>query len=325
MPKFLVTGGVQRDDALKLGEGRRYHCGRLLRIEYESRRTESLYELSEGGDHYPDDTPNMLFTSATLADGRLYLCSETELFVFSYPEMRLVQCASYPFFQNVHHVAPINGHVVVASTGLDLIVALDGETLDPVHFWNAMGKDPWHRFSPNTDYRKIHSTKPHESHPNFVFEIDGDVWATRFQQKDAVCLSGHAGRIDIGVERIHDGHVIGDRVYFTAVNGKIVVADTSTLSVVEVIDLNEMEQVECPLGWCRGLAIVDEVAYVGFSRIRETPIKENLLWMMRWSGRPRIMPTRITAYDLRRRKKLDEFVLGGRGLDTIYSVIAVEE
>ena len=323
MPKFLVTGGVQRDDARKLGEGRRYHCGRLLRIEFESRRTEAFFELNEGGDHYPDDTPNLLLTSATLADGRLYLCSETELFIFSYPELLLERSVSYPFFQNVHHVAPINGQVIVASTGLDLVVALDAVTLAPAHFWNALGKDPWHRFSPRTDYRKVHSTKPHEAHPNFVFEIKGEVWATRFQQKDAVCMSDFSKRIDIGVERVHDGDVIGNRVYFTAVDGKIVVADTESLSVVEVIDLNEMEQVGCPLGWCRGLAIVDDIAYVGFSRIRETPIKENLLWMVGWAGRPRIMPTRIAAYDLRHRKKLDEFVLGGRGLDSIYSVIVV--
>ena len=32
------------------------------------------------------------------------------------------------------------------------------------------------------------STKPHLAHPNHVFHIGDEPWATRFQQKDAVSL-----------------------------------------------------------------------------------------------------------------------------------------
>ena len=323
MTKLLVTGGLQRTNAIKLGEGRRYRRGRLLSADFETRQVMPIYELSEANEHYPDETPNLLFTAATLYNGRLYLCSETELFIFSYPELVLEQSASHHFFQNIHHVTPIGEHVLVASTGLDLVVALDAGSLEPVRFWNALGKDPWYRFSPRTDYRKVHTTKPHESHPNFVFSINGEIWITRFKQRDAVCLSDFTRRIDLGAEGVHDGHVVGNLVYFTAVNGQIIVADTETLSVTDVIDLNEIDQSGCPLGWCRGLAIVDHIAFVGFSRIRATPLKENLLWMARWNGRPRILPTRIAAYDIHERRKLDEFVLGDGRLDTIYSVIAV--
>jgi len=323
MPKLLVTGGVQRANAHELGEGRRYRCGRLVRVDYENRAVETLVELDKGGRNYPDDTPNLLFTSATLDDGRLYLCSETEVFIYSYPEIKLERRFSFPFFQNIHHVAPIGNYIVVASTGLDMVVAFDKETLAPAHFWNTLGKDPWGRFSRDKDYRKVHSTKPHESHPNFVFSVCGEIWVTRFEQKDAVCLGDLGKRIDIGIERIHDGHVCGDSIYFTAVSGHIVIADIPSRSVVDVVNLNELDGVGCPLGWCRGLAVVDDIAYVGFSRIRETPLKENLLWMTRWAGKPRIMPTRIARYDLRRRVKLDELVLTRLGLDCIYSVIAV--
>lgn len=323
-PKLLVTGGVLRDDAKNLGEGRRYGRGRLVHLDHAKNRMEVLCELGQGNENYPEETPNLLFTSATLDNGKLYLCSETEIFVYSYPDFRLERSASYPFFQNIHHISPIKDSIFVASTGLDLIAQLDRDTLEVVNLYNAMGKDPWHRFSPDEDYRKMHSTKPHEAHPNFVFEMDEKVWATRFQQSDAVCLTDAEERIDVGIERIHDGHVIEGKIYFTAVDGKIIVVDAVSRTVSEVVDLNRMEKNDCPLGWCRGLAVVGDVAYVGFSRIRETALKENLLWMMRWSGRPRIMPARVAAYDLRRHKKIGEFVLGGKALDAIYGVIAIE-
>ena len=53
--------------------------------------------------------------------------------------------------------------------------------------WNVLGEDPWAWFSQNVDYRKVDSTKPHQSH--FVFPLGEEVWATRFSRKDAICLT----------------------------------------------------------------------------------------------------------------------------------------
>ena len=36
----------------------------------------------------------------------------------------------------------------------------------------------WERFDPEVDYRQVPTTKPHETHPNFVFIVEEDVWVT---------------------------------------------------------------------------------------------------------------------------------------------------
>ncbi len=60
--------------------------------------------------------------------------------------------------------------------------------------WSVIGEDTWARFSRQIDYRKVPTTKPHRSHPNFAFLLEGDIWTTRCDQKDAICLTGRAHR-----------------------------------------------------------------------------------------------------------------------------------
>jgi hypothetical protein len=319
--RFIVTGGLQRANAVKLGEGRRFHTARLLSVDFNTRETSTLISYEGTPGCYPDEFPNILFTAATLDNNRLYLCAETEIFLYDYPSLRLLNKVSYPFFQNVHHVAPVLDYVGVASTGLDMVVLLDRNTLEPVRFINSLGKDPWHRFSRNVDYRLVHSTKPHESHPNFVFAVDDEVWATRFKQKDAISLDDPSKRIDIGIERVHDGHVMGDYAYFTTVNGNVVIANIHTRVIEDIIDLNQIEKQAGPLGWCRGLSIVDGLAYVGFSRLRDTVARENIKWAMGLVKSEKPMNTRICVYDLAERRKLDEYIMPRESTNVIYSVL----
>lgn len=321
MDKLLVTGGAQRHDAVKLGEGRRYHSAYLTELDFESGTVRELLSIKKGNENYPDDLPNITFTCCTLDGDRLYLCTETEVFVYRYPELELINSASYKFFQNSHHVAPVGEYVAVASTGLDMVALLDNVTLQPVRLLNALGKDPWHRFSPSVDYRKLHSTKPHESHPNFVFLLDSKPWVTRFNQKDAVCLTDMSQRIDIGLERVHDGNVIGDSVYFTTVDGRIVCVDKASKNIKRVFDLNEIGREGVQLGWCRGLLVEGNIAYVGFTRIRQTTTKENVKWLLGKVCGKNILPTRIAKYDLVNQRKVGEVALPCGMIDAVYSVV----
>ena len=319
--RFIVTGGLQRDNAAKLGEGRRFHAARLLDVDLNTRQTSTLINYEGTPGCYPEESPNLLFTAATLDGNRLYLCTETEIFLYDYPSLRLLKQASHPFFQNVHHVAPVLDYVGVASTGLDLVILLDKNTLEPVRFINSLGKDPWHRFSREVDYRLVHSTKPHESHPNFVFSVDDEVWATRFNQKDAISLDDPSKRIDIGIERVHDGHVMGDYAYFTTVNGNIVIANVHTRVIEDIIDLNQIEKQTGPLGWCRGLSVINGLAYVGFSRLRNTATRENIKWVLGLVKSDTQMNTRICVYDLAKRSKVDEFTMPRESTNVIYSIL----
>ena len=321
MNKFLITGGLQRGNASKLGEGHRFQKARLLEVDFDEKKNNTLLDYPGNQEYYPDKTPNILFTSATLQDGKLYLCTETEIFIYSYPALELLNKASHPFFQNVHHIAPVLNYVAVASTGLDMVILLDKETLEPVRFINPLGKDPWERFSRSVDYRKINSTKPHEIHPNFVFEINGEIWTTRFYQEDAVNIDDPTKRIDIGVDKVHDGHVVGDHIYFTTVNGCVVIANKHTLRIDDVIDLNKIDDIKTPLGWCRGLAISNGIAYVGFSQLRGTAIKENVAWALNYIGAKSKQRTRISAYNLKELKKVGEYILPKDSSNVIYSIL----
>ena len=226
-------------------------------------------------------------------------------------------------FQNIHHVTPVATGIAVASTGMDLVVILDKDSLEPIEFINSLGKDPWHRFPKDQDMRKVNSTKPHESHPNFVFELEGEPWVSRFNQRDAVCLRDFNKRIDVAIERLHDGHVIGDFVYFTTVDGHIVIANKKTYKIEEVINLNEIGEDNTPLGWCRSMAVDGDIAYVGFSRLRQTAVKENVRWLMNFVGKEDKKDTHIAVYDMRNKKMLGEFYIPVEMSNVIYSIIQV--
>ena len=151
--------------------------------------------------------------------------------------VHFVQLNDGSCFNDLHHVVPdSSGNLLVTSTGLEMVVRVtpDGEILDQ---WNVLGEDPWEKFSRDTDYRKVDSTKPHRSHPNFAFELDGNIWATRFYQRDAVCLSDPSKRIDIGVQAPHDGLVRNGSIHFTTVDGHIVIVSRHSLLVEKIIDL----------------------------------------------------------------------------------------
>src|SRR5262249_317885 len=148
--------------------------------------------------------------------------------IYSLPDFTLTDYISLPQFNDLHHVRPTStGSLAVANTGLDQVVEMSREGR-VLRLWSAVGGDPWDRFDPERDYRKVDSTKPHRSHPNYVFEVGEDLWGTRFEQRDALCLTG-GGRIAIDVQRPHDGITMGDKVYFTTVNGCIVIASLKTL------------------------------------------------------------------------------------------------
>lgn len=322
--ELYVVGGQQRSlrpIRAHFGDWYEYQKGVVLRVDTESGRVEQVHEYITPPDACPPEDPAILFKSGTLVDDRLYLTTQTEVLVYRVPEFRLETWLSLPSFNDVHHARPTpDGNLLVAITGLDMAVEIthDGDT---VREWNThdLSRSPWgERFSPETDYRRIPSTKPHLSHPNHVFFIGDEPWATRFQQKDAISLVDPSRRIDIGVERLHDGVVYGDQVWFTAVNGKVAIADTRTLEVVEVIDLMAMHDKDLLLGWTRGLLLDGDRLWVGFSRMRATKFRDNVAWVK--NGFRRWLGTHVACYDLRERRCIAQIDTEEAGLNAVFGV-----
>lgn len=321
---LLISGGEQRRPrTITAGSGHwyKYARGRLLNVDTATAGVTDVMSYVSPPEVVADEEPAVLFKQGTLDGDRLYLTTQTEVIIYSYPELEVQHYISLPQFNDVHHVRPTSrGTLLVVNTGLDQVLELDfdGTVLKE---WNSLGKGPWERFDRETDYRKVSSTKPYESHPNHVFTIDDEVFVTRFKQKDAVSVEDPTRRIDIGVERVHDGVAFGNHIYFTAVNGHVAVVDKQTLATVEMVDLAEIEPSNRLLGWCRGIAPDEGGVWVGFSRLRPTAVRENIAWVK--SGFRKSMGTHIARYNLKTRTLEQRIELEEHDFNAVFSIFPV--
>lgn len=323
--RLWAIGGEQRGVPHWIREWRLYK--RALVVKAESGIVRRVLEYESPPEHCADEEPSILFKAATIASDRAYLCTQTEVLICDFPSFAIRKIVSLPCFNDIHHVTlGPDGCLYVAVTGLDAVAVLspDGDLFRLV---SVDGGKVWDRFSPNIDYRKLATTKPHRSHPNFVFFLDGQPWVTRFQQRDAVPLDGDLkGRsiFKLGTEGVHDGHIDGNFIYFTAVDGFVLRFDLSS-GEKEVFDLNVIPNSYHgrPLGWCRGLCPVAGKMWVGFSRIRYTALRQNLDWIRRGfkqADRFPPAPTRLACYDLAAGRLVEEIDLEVESMNTVFSV-----
>jgi hypothetical protein len=329
MSSLYLLGGKQRRPLLK-GEEKEwnlYESALILKLDTTSGAVETCVEYKTPREARAHEHSSSVFKSGALVGDLLYACTNTEILVFRMPRFELVNYISLPCFNDVHHVTPSrDGTLLVVTTGLDMVVRLTPQG-ERIKEWSVLEESPWQRFSPEIDYRKVESTKPHKSHPNFTFELGQDVWVTRLHERDAVCLTDAGKRIEISLEGPHDGVVRGKDIYFTLVDGRLVVANADTLSIDRVTDFKSMDDPNALLGWCRGvLPLEDEKVWVGFSRVRRTRFRENLAWVKRIFKDGMIeKPTHISLYDCRHRRWLQEFDLEPYGMNIIFSIFAADE
>jgi hypothetical protein len=318
---LYIVGGRQRElRPLRAGQQpwQGYDLGLVLHLDLESGAVSPCFEYASPEPVTAGDDAAISLQASTLDGELLYTCTETEVMVYRLPAFELLHYVSLPCFNDVHHVRPSrSGNIIVANAGLEMVMEVTpaGEVLD---IWNVLGEDPWSAFDPSVDYRKT-STKPHRAHPNFAFYLESELWATRFHQGDAVSLTQPGREIKLSDQRIHDGLVHDGFVYFTAVNGRLIVADASSLEVVQSVDLTQFHDDRVLLGWCRGVHVDGDLVWVGFSRIRPTRFRENVGWVARGFQRDR--GTHIACYDIARGVCVREIDLESASLGALYSIL----
>jgi len=318
---YVIGGQQRRLRPLRDGAGDwyEYQQGMILQTDLASQHTKVLLEYVSPPQSCAAENPIILFKSCTLHQNRLYACTQTEVLIYSLPSFELVDYISLPCFNDLHHVRPgPGGSLLIANTGLDMVLELS-PARDVTRIWNVLGQHPWARFSPEIDYRKGISTKPHQAHPNHIFCVDDEIWATRFQQKDAICLTEPGRRIAIDIERPHDGVLHDGMLYFTTVDGHIVIANPRTLRIEQIIDLQAAHDDPAQLGWCRGILLDGRNAWVGFSRLRPTRFRENVSWVK--NGFRPARPTHMALYDLVDLRCLAEIDVEAHGLNAIFSML----
>jgi len=317
---LYLTGGRQKGFGKSESGTQQYEKALILRLDVNSSCIKSEVEYTSPPEACPTEGCSSVFKAGTLAGNRLYVCSNTEILIYDVPGFQQVGYLSLPWFNDVHHVCPKpNGNLLIVSTGLDMVGEVDcqGATVCQSQ---VLGGDPWARFDREVDYRKVASTKPHASHPNFVQSIGDDVWVTRFSQKDVFCLTQPSRRVEFGGFP-HDGVRRHGRIYFTTVNGFVYVVDELRMVVEDVIDLNKIDGRAADLGWVRSiLPLEGGLAWVGCSRLRTTKLQENLSWM-RHGFKQVYLPTRLCLFDLSRRKLLQEIDLEPHGMNAIFSIL----
>lgn len=159
------------------------------------------------------------------------------------------------------------------------------------------------------------------SHPNHLFVVDRTPWVTCGARGRAQTLDGDQSWPLADVV-VHDGVVRPDGVWFTAVDGRLVRLDPES-GHTDQIDLADLDVRAPPLGWCRGLAFVDGLAWVGFTRLRATATRQRLAWVRgALRGRPMASrhPTRLVAYDLSSGHKVREIELEAHGLNALFGI-----
>jgi len=326
MSRLYILGGKQRNPELReTEEWRWYESAIIAEVDTTDGDIQTRVEYRTPAAACAGDDASINFHAGILVANELYTCTRTEVLCYSVPDFSLIRYLSLPCFNDLHHVTRASdGNLLIANTGLEMVLKITahGRVLAQ---WSALGGDPWARFSPAIDYRRVASTKPHASHPNFVFELDGEIWATRFHQRDAVCLNRPHRRIDLAGEFPHDGLIVGPRIYFTAVDGKIVIVDRESLRLQGVVDLRAIQDrdgVKLP-AWCRGILPVDDRRiWVGFTRIRKTKFQENVRWLKQTFREGTIAkPTHIALFDVQENKCLQEIDLERHGINAVYGIL----
>jgi hypothetical protein len=324
MNKVYVGGGEFRSSIFqRLEEWESCKRAMLVEIDPADKSSRNCVAYISPKEAVPDELPAILFKSATLRGNKLYACTSTEVMIYELPSFRLATYITLPFFNDLHHVYPTpQGTLLVMVTGLDMVaeVTLGGKLL---RHWDVMGEDTWSIFSPHTDYRKIPTTKPHRAHANHIFQLGDEIFATRFHQRDAISLLDPARKIEIGIQRPHDGLLFNGLLYFTTVDGHVVIVNPATLKIERTHDLNKMSGCDGAdggtLGWCRGLLPLDErLVWIGFTRVRPTKFLENLSWVRQQKRNHR--PSHIALYDLHRGSCLEEIETEPHGIGVVFTL-----
>ena len=319
MSILFIAGGQQRSarsQVTGLHDWCEYHKALLLAVDTCTGACHRAFEYTSPADA-KSHRQEVLFKTGSADEDTLYLCTQTEVLMYRLADLGQISRISLPCFNDLHHVRPApDGRLLVANTGLDMVVLLDPDG-SIARMWNVLGEDPWTRFSPDVDYRAV-DTKPHAAHPNHVFFVGDDIWVTRFHQRDAVCLTRPDRRIALDVGLPHDGVLHDERLYFTTVNGYVLIADPVTLRIEDTIDLNAIHGPDVQLGWCRGIFVRDGQIWIGFSRLRSTKFRENVKWVVQ--GFRTALPTRIARYDLANKQCISEINLERHGLNAVYGI-----
>lgn len=320
MTELLVFGGRNHPNPHQRPAWDRYDLCVLLKIRESDGAV--LQRLEYPG--WPLDREvgvSRTFRAATIVGDLAYTCTGTQVVKIDLRTFQVAETQTHRYFNDLHQVNLIDGRLFVAATGVDSVLEFD-DKFELVKRYQVGTDAVLTRFGPDADYRRIPYTKPHEAHPNFVETWDGELWVTNWEAGRVESLSSQR-RYYVASHRIHDGIPKFGKIWFTSVNGAVVRMQP-TDGTIETFELAAMTPTNRALGWCRGIAPVGEDGvYVGFSKLRETKLRENLKWLGNKLLKQEFAlsePTHVARYDLAKRTRLWDTDLDEHGMNAVFSI-----
>jgi len=318
--------GVPYKDVHKKNEGFRYNGAVVQFINWENKQVDNEIKYLSPVENIGMGL-SMMFKGAYRSGEDLWIVTNTEVLQYEMTNNKLVSVFSDPSFNDLHGVYVNNEEIYICNTGLEIVQCMNtkGEITNQ---WNIAEYPTWDRFDKEVDYRKIATTKPHEVHINHIFNLDGEMWVNLGSQRKAQSLDNKDRIIDLdsmfGVDEkvlCHDGLVKGDFIYFTSVNGSLVIVSKQTLKVEERIDLNKSANLNKVIGWTRGCEVIGTKAYIGVSKMRHSKFKDYTKWIVK--GDKVSLPSSILEVDLLTKDIVDIYEIENHSGAGVYSIIAV--
>lgn len=292
----------------------------MLQIDLETKQVIHRWTYVTPRAEWGTDTSTVghCFTGVSVAaEGRIVLCTQRELLIYDPQTQSVTQRRSDTSFNDLHHAAITSHGWLVANTGRDAVsigTEASGFTLQ------SLGAPVPSR---EGDLRAA-DFKPHRLHPNHLLVRDDEVWVTCGVAGDVRALHT-TRRIAISDRVIHDGVWHRGRAWFTSVDGTIVAVALDEGRVTQRWRLSELAPGVDTLGWCRGLAPVDEGWVVGLTRLRSTRWRRNLAWLkgaLRGRQDAAAVPTQLVWVDPTCRRQPQRLMLENHGMDAVFGVMA---
>jgi len=324
--RLIVSMGIPCKDFESKQEGHKYDQAIIQVLDWNSKKVEQ--EVSYiSPDKNLGDGLSLQFKGATVSQGKLYVVTNTEVLIYDRDTWRLLSVFSDPTFNDLHGVLPWKNNLYVCNTGLEVVQVLDEQTGKIIKTYDLASGGIYQRFGKSVDFRRQGSTKPHKYHINHLFVKDNEVWVTYGNKCKSVALSNSENelffRLNEGDEESiilgHDGLMKGAFIYFTTVNGHLVLVDSTTKEIHQDIDLNKIIDGSLSVGWTRGVEVIGDYAYVGITKPRHSKFKEYSKWLLK--KKAKALPSGILKINLKNERVDDFFEMKNHQGHAIYSIL----
>ena len=318
--QLLLTLGFQTEEkaVIRLVE---WETQKTLRqLDYHSPVSAFLDRLRV---HHPEKvpaeyiTPKCKFSGGSFWGNHFYTCTFNEVVRVNLPEWSVDHYFTKKTFNDLHYVHVEASGIYVCNTGLDVVEHFDHD-FNFIEMFPMMSENFQQKFPAGVDYRYEPKIIGRESHPNQILNHQGKLLVNCPVRRCLANLSDNKPVIEGFTEMFHDGILRNGHYYFSCIDSQIVVVSAETLKIVDQHDLRKFYGSNAP-GWCRGLEVIDDFAFVGFSRLR-MPSKPNYLKQALLGTKN--LDSHVLCYDLKNRKILTDWVFGTEIIYGIYEYTA---